>query len=76
MESPKRSSSATRTTLVILVLLIFLALAAGWAFDAWLSLDGVEMSAHGYAAMALGIIISLALGFGLMGLMFYSSRHG
>jgi hypothetical protein len=34
------------------------------------------MSGHGYAAMALGIIFSLALGFGLMALMFYSSRHG
>lgn len=70
-----------RTTLVILVLVIlvllsFLALVGGWAVYAWLSLDSVEMSVHGYVAMALGIIFSLALGFGLMGLMFYSSRHG
>ena len=64
------------TTLVILVLLIFLSLAAGLAFDAWVALNGVEMNQHGYIAMALGIIFSLALGFGLMGLMFYSSRHG
>jgi hypothetical protein len=65
-----------RTTLVILVLLLLLALAVSLALDAWVSLGDVEMSVHGYIAMALGIIFSLALGFGLMGLMFYSSRHG
>jgi hypothetical protein len=65
-----------RTTLVILILLLLLALAASLALDAWISLGDVEMSVHGYIAMALGIIFSLALGFGLMGLMFYSSRHG
>ena len=65
-----------RTALVVLVLLLFLSLAAGLAFDAWVALDAVEMNWHGYTAMVLGIIFSLALGFGLMGLMFYSSRHG
>ena len=65
-----------QATLVILVLLMLLAFAASLAFDAWVSLDNVEMSTHGYIAMWLGIMFSLALGFGLMGLMFYSSRHG
>ena len=65
-----------RTALVILVLLTFLAVTAGWALYAWMSLDNVPMSGHGYAAMVLGIIFSLALGCGLMGLMFYSNRHG
>ena len=64
------------TTPVILVLLIFLSLAAGLAFDAWVAMDAVQMNWHGYTAMVLGIIFSLALGFGLMGLMFYSSCHG
>jgi hypothetical protein len=65
-----------RTVLVIAVLLTLFALSAGWALYAWMSLDSVRMSGHGYAAMVLGIIFSLALGFGLMGLMFYSNRHG
>ena len=65
-----------RTALVIAVLLILFALTAGWALYAWMSLDSVQISGHGYAAMVLGIIFSLALGFGLMGLMFYSNRHG
>jgi hypothetical protein len=30
----------------------------------------------GYAAMVFGVIISLAIGFGLMALLFYSSRKG
>jgi hypothetical protein len=64
-----------RTTLVILVLLSFLALVGGWAVYAWLSLDSVEMSVHGYVAMALGIIFSLALGFGLMGTKADIPRH-
>jgi len=75
-ELPRRSFLAMRTALVIAVLLVLFALTAGWALYAWMSLDNVQMSGHGYAAMALGIIFSLALGFGLMGLMFYSNRHG
>lgn len=34
------------------------------------------ISMHGWIAMGLGTIVSLALGFGLMWLSFYSSRHG
>jgi hypothetical protein len=68
--------AAMRTTLVIFALFAFLGIAAAWALFAWLSLDDVQMGGHGYAAMILGIVFSLGLGFGLMGLMFYSSRHG
>ncbi len=34
------------------------------------------MSGHGWAAMALGIVFSLALGGGLMALVFFSARRG
>lgn len=34
------------------------------------------ISMHGWIAMGLGTVLSLALGFGLMWLSFYSSRHG
>ncbi|HEY7645030.1 MAG TPA: hypothetical protein VH858_08335 [Hyphomicrobiales bacterium] len=34
------------------------------------------MSGHGYVAMALMIVVSVALGCGLMALVFYSSRRG
>jgi len=36
----------------------------------------VEMPAWGWAAIILGGGLSLLVGFGLMALMFYSSRHG
>ena len=34
------------------------------------------MPTSGYVAMALGVVFSVALGCGLMALVFYSSRHG
>ena len=34
------------------------------------------MGFHGWVAMILGIVVTSLVGFGLMGLMFYSSRHG
>ena len=64
-----------KNALVILVLLAILGLTVSWAIYAWNSVD-VEMSIHGYVAMILGILFSLVIGCGLMGLMFYSSRHG
>jgi heme/copper-type cytochrome/quinol oxidase subunit 2 len=51
--------------------------AAGWfAVHTWLSMEGTEISVHGYIAMTLGILFSLVIGVGLMGLVFYSSRRG
>lgn len=38
--------------------------------------QGTPMSAHGYVAMGLGIVATLALGVGLMTLIFYSNRSG
>ena len=35
-----------------------------------------RMSIHGWIAMILGIVLTLALGGGLMALSFYSARHG
>ncbi|HXZ03015.1 MAG TPA: hypothetical protein VEI03_23710 [Stellaceae bacterium] len=42
----------------------------------WQSLGPVEMSASGYLALVLGVIGTLAVGGGLMTLLFYSNRHG
>ena len=63
------------TALVVMVLVCLL----GWAFwimmTAWTHIDA-KMSGHGWAALILGIVFSCVLGFGLMGLMFFSSRRG
>jgi len=53
-----------------------LAGAAGWAAYVWISVNEVELGLHGYAALALGVVLSLGLGVGLMSLVFYSSRKG
>ncbi|HYS87161.1 MAG TPA: hypothetical protein VEN78_19490 [Bradyrhizobium sp.] len=42
----------------------------------WTLGNGADVPTSGYAAMALGVIISLAVGFGLMALIFYRSRKG
>jgi hypothetical protein len=63
------------TAIVVVVLVCLL----GWAFwimvTAWNHIDA-KMSGHGWAALILGIVFSCILGFGLMGLMFFSSRRG
>src|SRR3546814_15128951 len=40
----------------------------------WWSLSDVEISIHGLIAMTLGCLVTLALGGGLMFLVFYSNR--
>ena len=42
----------------------------------WISLAEVDLGFHGMVALVLGVALSLALGIGLMGLVFYSNRSG
>jgi hypothetical protein len=70
-----KSGIATITALVILVGLLLLAIvfmAVGWNAPE----GGEKMSTGGWIAMILGVIATLALGVGLMTLMFYSHRSG
>jgi hypothetical protein len=62
------------TILVILLSLLVATLviaAVGWSFA-----RGTDVPTSGYVALALGVVFSLAVGFGLMALVFYSSRRG
>jgi hypothetical protein len=43
---------------------------------AWSSVDAVEISAAGWAAIFGGTLVTLAVGGGLMALVFYSARRG
>ena len=61
---------------MLVVLLSFLVGALWHAARAWISAAASPMPASGYIFMMLGVVLSLALGFGLMALVFYSSRHG
>jgi hypothetical protein len=61
------------------ILAILLTLFAGstvLSYVGWTSAAGTDVPASGYVALALGVIASLAVGFGLMALVFYSSRAG
>lgn len=42
----------------------------------WTGLGDTGMSAGGWAALVLGVIVTLALGIGLMALVFISNRRG
>ena len=66
------------TVLVLVVLLGLLGLAIYVGFVGWnMGGDGSGggMSTTGYIAMTFGITVTLALGAGLMALMYYSSKH-
>lgn len=61
--------------LALVVLLGFLAVSIWYAVTTWGSLGTVHMSVFGWFALFAGSFITIAVGGGLMALMFYSSRH-
>lgn len=58
----------------VLLLLLGLAVRAAWV--GWISVGDTEVSGHGFLALALGIVFSLALAGGLVALLLYSRRNG
>jgi hypothetical protein len=61
------------------ILIVLISLLAGTlviVYFGWMAGEGTEVPTSGYVAMAIGVIFSLAVGFGLMALVFYSSRKG
>jgi hypothetical protein len=71
----QKSGIGTILTLLVLVGLLLLAIVfmlVGWGTPE----GGTPMSTTGWIAMILGILVTLALGAGLMALMFYSNRSG
>ena len=65
-----------KTALLFASLGGILALSVWGSVVIWTSVENVELSGHGIFAMILGLFFSLALGAGLMALVFYSSRAG
>lgn len=69
-----RLSIGSWTILMVLLLLLagtFVVVYLGWTLG-----NGTDVPASGYVAMALGVFVSLGMGFGLMALIFYSNRKG
>jgi len=61
--------------LAILIMLGLLAWAGWYAVQSWNAMSGVKMSPLGWVFMAMGAIVTVLVGAGLMVLIFYSSRH-
>jgi hypothetical protein len=61
---------------ILIVLVLLLAVTFVIVYLGWTLASGTDVPASGYVAMALGVIVSLGVGFGLMALIFYSSRKG
>ncbi len=64
------------TTLLVLFLALLLGGTGWFVYEGATATADVEVSTHGYIAMTLGIVFSLAIGVALMVLVFYSSRYG
>ncbi|HUE64292.1 MAG TPA: hypothetical protein VMO78_07950 [Rhizomicrobium sp.] len=79
MESRPQNNKNSRLSpagwIAILVLLGLLGLSLWYAIQVWTSMAGVHMSGWGWLFLVLGVVVTIALGAGLMGLVFYSSRH-
>lgn len=62
----------------LLVIYLLLVLGGSVAFMIYIfgNLGWVEMSIHGWIALGLGVVVSLALGIGLMMLSYHSHRRG
>ena len=62
--------------LALLSLFTLLAASLYYAYGLWVAVDAPDMPAGLYVAMGLGVLFSVLIGAGLMGLVFYSSRRG
>jgi hypothetical protein len=63
------------TVFVLAVLLGFLGWSVWFMIRTWNSVEGT-MGVHQWIALILGVFFSCLVGFGLMGMIFFSSRRG
>jgi len=68
--------SVPQIVLLALILVPLLAATAGVSVWSWNQLGDTAMGTQGYVALVIGVLAALAVGAALMGLVFYSSRHG
>jgi hypothetical protein len=69
-----RGSTATWIAVALAIILLLAVVVVIAEF--WSGIGDSEISPAGWFAMWLGIIVTLALGIGLMSLVFFSSRSG
>lgn len=74
-----RAGGSIGSWIMVAFLVLFLLLAIVFMVVGWGASDadvGQSMSTAGYVAMTFGIVATLALGIGLMALVYYSNRKG
>ena len=72
---PEKSSRLSVAGGITLALLVILLVVSVWyAIWSWGQMPGVAISTAGWVFLSLGIVVTFAVGAGLMGLVFYSSR--
>jgi len=67
---------ANSNRLAVVIAVVVVAAVLGVSVGLWRTLGDTSISAAGWLAMAFGIILTVALGVGLMALGFISSRRG
>ena len=73
LDSGERLSVGGWVAIVVLVLILGW---AGWySVHAWSATGDVGISSTGWVFLVIGIVFTLAVGGGLMALLFYSSRN-
>jgi hypothetical protein len=79
METPSDNNSKTPLSIAgwvaLVVLLGFFCVSLWYAVRVWSAMAGVHISGFGWTFLVLGIVVTIALGAGLMALVFYSARH-
>jgi hypothetical protein len=70
-QPPKRSTWIA-VAIAVRAVAVVVAMVAGL----WAEIGDVEISEGGWIALVLGVLVALSLGFGLMALVFISSRRG
>jgi hypothetical protein len=61
---------------MVAILMALLVASLWWAYGLWTTLEAVDMPIELWTALAGGVLFSLAIGAGLMALVFYSARRG
>jgi hypothetical protein len=74
-ENPPNAPLSTAGWIAIIVMMALLAWALWYSVHAFAAMRGVHMSVLGWVFLTLGAIVTFLVGAGLMGLVFYSSRH-
>ena len=78
METPENNKANKLSIagwIALAVLAAFFAVSLWYAVKVWTAMAGVQMSGYGWTFLVLGVVVTVALGAGLMALVFYSARH-